>query len=111
MNEPGTPVPVLKHGGREYPLAWTKRSEAMLSKHGHSISSLFKALRGRRTGWYALCLGIYAALPADVAPEDPLDVAEWLPDAKAQEDAFSGLLKVIRHAYPATAEKKSASKR
>lgn len=107
--EPGTPRVTLKHGANEYPLAWTKRSEALLSKHGHNIRSLFKSFGQPRRAWYALCLGLTAALPPEVAPEDPLDVADWLTDDAAQVAAFDALLKVIRHAYPALAEKKSDS--
>jgi len=104
--EPNTPRVVFKHGEIEYPLAWTKRSEAILSRHGHDIGSLMGAMQKRRTALYALCLGLMAALPPARAPETPEEIADWLVDDAGQIAAASALLAVIRHAYPPPAEKK-----
>jgi hypothetical protein len=107
--EPGTPQPVIRHGASAYPLAWTKRSEAIISRHGHDVLSLLDAMRKRRTGLYALCLGLHAALPPARAPETPEEIADWLGDDSGQAAAATALMAVIRHAYPAAAEKKSGS--
>jgi hypothetical protein len=108
--DPTTPALTLKVGDQEIPLAWTKRSEAILSRHGHDLLSLLEAMRKRQTALYALCLGLKAGLPAARAPEAPEDIAEWLADEAGQARASSALVALLRHAYPAPAEKKSASK-
>lgn len=107
--EPGTTQPVIKHGAAEYPLAWTKRSEAVISRHGHDVRALLGALGNRRTALFALCLGVYAALRPEHAPETPEEIAEWLPDDAAQVAAARSLVSLIRQAYPAGAQKKSGS--
>lgn len=109
--EPNTPQPRLTIGGAEVALAWTKRSEAILSRHGYDILALVEAMRKRRTAFYGICLGVFCALPANRCPEAPEDLAESLKDDAAQVAAIEGLLTVIRHAYPSPAEKKSALKR
>jgi len=113
--EPGTPQPTLKVGDREYPLAWTKLSEALLSKHGYDIAELFGAISNRRRALYAMCVGVFAALRPEHAPETPEEIAEWLPDDAAQIAATRSLVTIIKHARPdlfkRTAEKKSDSKR
>lgn len=109
--EPGTKIERLNLGGIDTPLAWTKRSEAILSRHGHDVLSLIESMRKRRTGLYGLCLGIYAALPPARMPENPEDVAEWLKDGEAQVAASGALIAMIRDAYPSDPEeKKSESK-
>jgi hypothetical protein len=107
--EPGTPTPVLQHGAATYPLTWTKRSEAVLSRHGYDVAALVSALGSRRRALYAMCLGLFAALRPEHAPEEPEAIAEMLPDEAAQLAASRSLAAVIRHAYPPAAEKKSAS--
>jgi hypothetical protein len=112
--EPGTPIPTVKCGAVEYPLAWTKRSEAILSRHGFDIGTLFDALGNPRKALYALCLGVHAALRPEHAPGEPEEVAEWLVAEGSQVAAMKALVDVIKHARPdlfrQTAEKKSASK-
>lgn len=109
--EPSTPTPTLTVGGIDYPLTWTKRSEAILSRHGHDLLSLLEAMRKRQTALYALCLGLKAALPPARAPELPEEIAEWLSDDAGQARASGALVALLRHAYPVPAEKKSASRR
>jgi hypothetical protein len=108
--EPGTPQPTFEIDGADVALAWNKRSEALLSKHGHNVMSLLQALRKRRTGFYALCLGLYAAVPPSRTPETPEEAGEWLADEDAQVSASEALLKLWRNFYPSAAQKKSASK-
>lgn len=111
--EPGTPVPVLKRGDVSIPLAWTKRSDALISLHGHDLASLFRDLGNRRRFLGALCVGIYAALPPTQAPETPAEVNEWFADDSARTAAGRAVVSLIRHAYPElfnrAEEKKSAS--
>lgn len=109
--EPGTPTPSITRDGAEIPLAWSKRSEAVLSRHGHTMLSLVELMRKRRTGLYALCLGIHAALPAAHAPESPEDIADWLADEAGQVKASGALLTLWKHHYPKAAEKKRGSTR
>lgn len=108
--EPGTPQPLFRIDGADIPLAWNKRSEALISKHGHNFMSLLAALRKRQTGFYALCLGLFAALPPARMPESPEDCGEWLGTAEQQEKCSDALLQLWRHYYPSAAQKKSASK-
>lgn len=112
--EPGTPQLTFKRGESEIPLAWTTRSEALLSKHGYDLGRLFKEIGDRRKALFALCVGLHAALPAAVAPDEPIDLAEWLADEAAQAAAMKSLLNLIKFARPELfrkpAEKKSASK-
>lgn len=108
--EPGTPQPKLVLNGAEVTLAWTKRSEAILSRHGHDVLSVIEMMRKRRTALYGLCLGLFAALPVSRGPDAPEDIADWLNDTETQNAASSALISVIRHAYPPEAEKKSELK-
>lgn len=109
--EPGTPQPQVTLGNQTVTLAWTKRSEALLSKHAFDPYTLAKAMSRPREGFHALCLGVYAAMPPERAPTDYLDLAEPLSETAAQVAAFTALGVVMRNAYPAVAaEKKSASK-
>lgn len=112
--EPGTPIPTLKVGANEIPLAWTKRSEALLSQHGYDIATLFGELGNRRKALFALCVGVFAALRPEHAPEEPTEIAEWFADDAAQIEAMKALVKIVKHARPElfkrVAEKKSASK-
>jgi hypothetical protein len=107
--DPTAPRAVLKHGDIEYPLAWTKRSEAILSRYGHDPLSLMDAMQRGRKGLYALCVGLLAALPANRAPETPEEIADWIPDEASRSAAVLSLLAIWRNAYPPAAEKKSGS--
>lgn len=107
--EPATPQPTLRRGESDIPLAWTKRTEALLSRHGHDVASLLGLLRRPRTALYGLCLATYATIPPSRAPEAPEDLAEWFENDAAQVDAVGKILALIRHAYPLPAEKKSDS--
>jgi hypothetical protein len=111
--EPGTPTPVLKHGASELPIAWTKRSEALLSQHGYDIESLFAAFANRRKLLFALCVGLYVSLRPEHAPEEPADIAEWFHDDASQIEGLRNLVRIIKHARPELfkkgAEKKSDS--
>jgi len=109
--EPNTPQPRLVLGASTVTLAWSKRSEAILSRHGHDILSLIEAMRKRRTAFYGICLGVFCAMPPAQAPEAPEDLGESLKEESVQIAAVEGLLALIRHAYPQPAEKKSGLKR
>jgi hypothetical protein len=108
--EPGTPRPVISLDGMPYPLAWSKRSEALISSKGHSVLSLAQTLRKRREGFYALCVGVWAALPPSHPFAAPEDLGEHLATEEQQTPAYAALAAMWKHAYPATPqEKKSES--
>ena len=108
--EPGTPIPALKVGVASYPLAWTTRSEVLISRHGFDVPELFAAITNRRRALYAICLGVYAALRPEHAPETPEEIGEWIKTDDAQLEAMKHLVAIIRHARPEYFKKESEKK-